>query len=427
MATMRRGPAGGMRRGPGACRARGGPGAGAAQAGVGVEPVAALGGWGAPQAALGVAAVGAGAWALAKGVYGLASGSRKYDGNVGEEYDAWTEEGILEHYWGEHIHLGYYTRAERAKGYKKKDFIAAKYDFVDRMPAFSQTRKPRKILDVGCGIGGTSRYLAKAFPDAEVTGITISPQQVARATELAREQGVDNVKFELVDALKLSGHFPADEFDLVWACESGEHMPDKRLYVEEMVKVLKPEGDVVIACWCQREDTPERPLTAADREELKFLYEEWAHPYFISIQEFERLLAGTGAVAEIRGDDWVEPTLASWRHSIWVGVYDPWPVVFAGFPKFWKAPRIWYKTTREIVTLERMHQAFASGLMEYGLIRGKKKAAAPAAPAAEVDVSGLSWSGEASTAAIFDEELKSKVAVGAAVGDKSDDAAWNSW
>ena len=33
--------------------------------------------------------------------------SRTYDGNVGDEYDAWTDEGILEYYWGEHIHLGW--------------------------------------------------------------------------------------------------------------------------------------------------------------------------------------------------------------------------------------------------------------------------------------------------------------------------------
>lgn len=52
-------------------------------------------------------------------------GSRKYDGNVGDEYDAWTQEGILEHYWGEHIHLGYYTKEERQPGFfawGKKDF-----------------------------------------------------------------------------------------------------------------------------------------------------------------------------------------------------------------------------------------------------------------------------------------------------------------
>jgi MPBQ/MSBQ methyltransferase len=55
----------------------------------------------------------------------LDQGSRKYDGNVGDEYDAWTREGILEHYWGEHIHLGYYTAEERQPGFfawGKKDF-----------------------------------------------------------------------------------------------------------------------------------------------------------------------------------------------------------------------------------------------------------------------------------------------------------------
>ena len=55
----------------------------------------------------------------------LQQGSRKYDGNVGDEYDAWTREGILEHYWGEHIHLGYYTDEDRQPGFfawGKKDF-----------------------------------------------------------------------------------------------------------------------------------------------------------------------------------------------------------------------------------------------------------------------------------------------------------------
>ena len=39
--------------------------------------------------------------------------SRKYeDGSVAREYDAWTQDGILEYYWGEHIHLGYYDKEE---------------------------------------------------------------------------------------------------------------------------------------------------------------------------------------------------------------------------------------------------------------------------------------------------------------------------
>lgn len=96
--------------------------------------------------------------------------SRTYDGNVGQEYDAWTEEGVLEHYWGEHIHLGYYNKQERDAGYLKKDFKQAKYDFVDEMLRFSGAATPQRVLDVGCGFGGTSRHLAKKFPTAAVQG-----------------------------------------------------------------------------------------------------------------------------------------------------------------------------------------------------------------------------------------------------------------
>jgi SAM-dependent methyltransferase len=93
---------------------------------------------------------------------------------------------------------------------------------------------------------------------------------------------------QVMDALNMK--FPDNTFDLVWACESGEHMPDKKRYIEEMTRVLKPGGHLVIACWCQREETPEKPLSDEDKANLQFLYEEWAHPYFISIQEFCRLM-----------------------------------------------------------------------------------------------------------------------------------------
>ena len=49
-------------------------------------------------------------------------------------------------------------------------------------------------------------------------------------------------------------------------------------------------GHIVIATWCQREGTPGRPLTAKDKAALQFLYDEWAHPYFVSVQEYGRLL-----------------------------------------------------------------------------------------------------------------------------------------
>lgn len=102
--------------------------------------------------------------------------------------------------------------------------------------------------------------------------------------------------------------FPDNSFDLVWACESGEHMPDKKKYIEEMTRVLKPGGTLVIACWCQRDETPENPLDEKDKADLKYLYEEWSHPYFISKEEFIRLMDGTGGFEKqaLHTEDWVK-------------------------------------------------------------------------------------------------------------------------
>ena len=69
-------------------------------------------------------------------------------------------------------------------------------------------------------------------------GITLSKSQVKRGGELAAEQSLRNCSFQVMDALHMD--FPDDTFDLVWACESGEHMPDKKKYIEEMTRVLKP-------------------------------------------------------------------------------------------------------------------------------------------------------------------------------------------
>ena len=340
--------------------------------------------------------------------------SRPYEpGSVGREYDAWTEEGILEYYWGAHsnvgrcpvwppltlhatpqrrrahppgllhgrgewrnalyrlpgarvAHMSGTCAQERAAGYKKKDFKQAKYDFVDQMLTFSGVSgSPAKVLDVGCGIGGTTRYLAKKFgPATSITGITLSPNQVRRGTELAAAAGLSNCHFRVCDALAMD--FPDNSFDFVWACESGEHMPDKKRYVEQMTRVLKPGGKLVIATWCQRETLPDKPFSPKEVSDLRFLYEEWSHPYFVSIEEYERMLLGTGAFASVSTDDWAQQTLPAWRHSIWAGVWDPWPVV--------ARPRVWLKTVRDIVCLERMHRAFVKGLMRYGMMRATKKA-----------------------------------------------------
>ena len=175
--------------------------------------------------------------------------ARKYQSSatVANSYDQWTADGIVEFYWGEHIHLGHYGSPPR-----QKDFLAAKSDFVHEMVKWGGIEKlppGTTVLDVGCGIGGSSRILARDYGFA-VTGITISPQQVKRAQELTPQKV--NAQFAVDDAMALS--FPDASFDVVWSIEAGPHMPDKAVFARELIRVLKPGGVLVVADWNQRDD-----------------------------------------------------------------------------------------------------------------------------------------------------------------------------
>jgi len=284
-------------------------------------------------------------------------GNRKYQSadSVANSYDDWTNDGILEFYWGEHIHLGHYGSQPR-----KKDFLKAKSDFVremvrwgglDRLPADTT------VLDVGCGIGGSSRILARDYGFA-VTGITISPQQVRRAQELT-PTGV-NAQFQVDDAMALS--FPDASFDVVWSIEAGPHMPDKAQFAKELLRVLKPGGILVVADWNQRDDR-QIPLNFWEKPVMRQLLDQWSHPAFASIEGFSELLEATGLVAdEVTTADWTAETLPSWLDSIWQGVVRPTGIIRFGLIGL-------IKSLREVPTFLLMRLAFGAGLCRFGMFR----------------------------------------------------------
>mmetsp|Transcript_24313 Transcript_24313/g.55410 ORF Transcript_24313/g.55410 Transcript_24313/m.55410 type:complete len:119 (+) Transcript_24313:1117-1473(+) len=88
------------------------------------------------------------------------------------------------------------------------------------------------------------------------------------------------------------------------------------------------------------------------------------HPYFISIEAYKELIDATGVMNDVTTADWNKQTIASWRHSIWVGVYDPRGFIFKP-TKYWKCIKDGY-------CLERMHRAFDRGLMQYGMFAATK-------------------------------------------------------
>lgn len=283
--------------------------------------------------------------------------ARRYrsSNSVANSYDQWTEDGILEFYWGEHIHLGHYGSPPR-----RKDFLVAKSDFVHEMVRWGDLdRLPpgTTVLDVGCGIGGSSRILAQDY-GFTVTGITISPQQVKRAQELTSEEL--DVRFLVDDAMALS--FPDASFDVVWSIEAGPHMPDKAVFAKELIRVLKPGGVLVVADWNQRDDR-QKPLNFWERLVMRQLLDQWSHPAFSSIEGFSELLEATGLVeGKVLTADWTVQTLPSWLDSIWQGVARPEGLFRFGLPGL-------IKSLREVPTLLLMRLAFGTGLCRFGMFR----------------------------------------------------------
>jgi tocopherol O-methyltransferase len=133
-------------------------------------------------------------------------------------------------------------------------------------------RPGQRILDAGCGVGGTSIWLAKRY-NAEVVGITPVASQISHAQQYAREQGVDDrVSFEQQD-FTCTG-FPDGSFDVVIALESVCHAPDKSRFLSEAKRILRPGGRLGITEYM----LPSKPQNEADIRLLDSWLSGWAIP-----------------------------------------------------------------------------------------------------------------------------------------------------
>ena len=283
--------------------------------------------------------------------------ARKYisSGNVASAYDAWTQDKLLERLWGEHIHLGFYS-----SGKNNIYFREAKVQFVHELVKWSgldKIPKGSRVLDVGCGIGGSSRILAKHY-GFNVTGITISPAQVKRARELT-PKGL-NCNFQVMDALNL--RFEDGSFDAIWSVEAGAHMNDKHKFADEMLRTLRPGGYLALADWNSR-DLEAPPPSFLDKLVLEQLLEQWVHPNFISINEFGNLLRiNQNSAGRVICENWNSYTNPSWYDSIIEGIRRPFTILSLG-------PFAIVKSFREIPTILLMNWAFKKGLMEFGVYK----------------------------------------------------------
>ncbi|MEO0971205.1 MAG: methyltransferase domain-containing protein [Cyanobacteria bacterium J06639_18] len=268
-------------------------------------------------------------------------------------YDA--SSSLWEETWGEHMHHGFYG----VDGREEKDRKQAQIDLIEEILSWSGVEQAENILDVGCGIGGSSLYLAAKL-GAKATGITLSPVQAKRASQRARELGfAARTSFQVADAQEMP--FADNSYDLVWSLESGEHMPDKTKFIQECYRVLKPGGKLIVVTWCHR-PTDRLPLTAEEEKHLAEIYRVYHLPYVISLPEYEAI-ARNISLNNIRTADWSQAVAPFWDLVI-LSAFNP-KAIFGLLTSGWD-------TIQAALSLGLMSEGYKSGLIRFGLLSGTK-------------------------------------------------------
>jgi tocopherol O-methyltransferase len=144
--------------------------------------------------------------------------------------------------WGKHIHHGYWIHGDESKE-------TAQIQLIEHLWRLANVKPGCRVLDIGCGFGGSSLFLAGRY-GVSATGVTISSVQVEMANRDAQKQNLD-AKFLLMDAEAL--HF-SEPFDLLWSVESISHYQDIPKFFSSAAKLLKPGGTFALTDWFRKEN-----------------------------------------------------------------------------------------------------------------------------------------------------------------------------
>jgi len=128
-----------------------------------------------------------------------------------------------------------------------------------------------QVLDAGCGVGGTSLWLARER-GARVTGVTLVPEQVELARRRARRHGLHSLTC-FIETDFADTRLEPCSFDAVIATESICHAPDKGAFYREALRLLRPGGRLVMAEYMRAPDT-----TVGDEALLREWLDGWALP-----------------------------------------------------------------------------------------------------------------------------------------------------
>ncbi len=155
--------------------------------------------------------------------------------------------------------------------------------------------------------------------------------------------------------------FDDNSFDLVWSLESGEHMPDKEKFVNELFRVATPGGRIIIVTWCHRDLNVEEGETSLTKKEEKLLAKinrAYYLPRWCSVDDYVKLLEGQGAT-DIKREDWSYVIAPFWKAVIKSSL---------NLKSILGLAKSGFSTQRGAYAMFLMLRGFNKGLIKFGLI-----------------------------------------------------------
>lgn len=174
---------------------------------------------------------------------------------VNNFYDLVTD--FYEYGWGESFHFANRFQGEsfRESILRSEHFLALKLGLKEGM----------KVLDIGCGVGGPLRNIAK-FSGASVTGLNNNDYQIKRGTKQTNSAGLSSLcDFMKADFMNIP--VPENTYDAAYAIESTCHSPDKVKTFKEVLRILKPGALFAGYEWCM---TPKFNPKNSEHQQIKF-------------------------------------------------------------------------------------------------------------------------------------------------------------
>jgi sterol 24-C-methyltransferase len=179
---------------------------------------------------------------------------REYAAVVNAHYDLVTD--FYEFGWGQSFHF-----APRARGETFRESILRNQQWLALRLGLSPDSR---VLDVGCGVGGPMRTIAR-FAGCRITGLNNNAYQVARAGVHNRSTGLEAL-CDVVHGDFMAMPFPDARFDAAYAIEATVHAPNLAGAYAEIGRVLQPGGLLASYEWAM---TPRFNAADPDHQRIR--------------------------------------------------------------------------------------------------------------------------------------------------------------